>query len=94
MDIRVDNRIRLKLDEHELDLVEVIRDDLTVETKTFITIRGRKRSTKRTYRLARGRGPRARRSMKLAPRARAGGGAESGSREGVAERGEALSSAP
>ena len=56
MDLRVDNRIRLKLDESELALVDTIRDDLTVETKTFITIRGRKRSSKRTYRMARGRG--------------------------------------
>ncbi|MBR57162.1 MAG: helicase [Myxococcales bacterium] len=55
MRVVVDNRLKLEFKPSESDLIEVIREDLTLETRSYITIRRRKRLTKRTYKLARGR---------------------------------------
>lgn len=55
MRVVVNNRLKLEFKPSERDLIETIREDLTLETRSYITIRRRKRLTKRTYRLARGR---------------------------------------
>ena len=56
MRIRVDSRLRLDCRDEEFDLIPTLRDALTVETRSFITIRGRRRQTKKTYKMARGKG--------------------------------------
>ena len=58
MRVRVDSRLRLECSDEELDLIPILRDALTLETRTFITVRGRRRQTKKTYKMAQGKGNR------------------------------------